>query len=491
MSDSSTPRYKLQKLPDRPPNEPGKLVRLCVLSKEWHVIDTHSVTLKHTHDTSHSNTLTLEIQRAHTHAALAKYMNALCRDYNLNGEPPGAFDRWIFTQLHLQAISADPLIPFAPHSEEPRFINELLDWGASPDDAKSISEQMAHFCHQQCLRLHSPEGNSHNKTMHEIQIIERDFASVTVKYSGHELKLNQLHLDKLSRLYRSASSLDDPVLFKELLFTLLKRYRTLGGDAYQAAVPPTVMNFLNSKIGVSHECFASPLNCHFDNFCSAFPDTDIPFGSKGSFFDFEPEEGSYEANPPFVEVVMHKMAEHIDYLLSRSNKPLSFTVVVPKWNDPASPMWQIMASSPFLVEMIDIDKNRHKFCKGYQHSSGGQFWTAQHTTTVFFLQNIEGKKKWPVTRDFIQELRRIWCGGSGFNGREGAQESRRSWSGSNGRDGASARHRGSDSKSWRSSVPPSGSVNGEEQRHGLNSNGKAKFQNQKRFKPATNEGVPK
>ena len=37
--------------------------------------------------------------------------------------------------------------------------------------------------------------------------------------------------------------------------------------------------------------------------------------SVGSFFDFRPTEGAYEANPPFVRDVILKMANHMDGLL--------------------------------------------------------------------------------------------------------------------------------------------------------------------------------
>lgn len=38
----------------------------------------------------------------------------------------------------------------------------------------------------------------------------------------------------------------------------------------------------------------------------------------GSFFDFRPTEGAFEANPPFVRDVILKMANHMDYLLKVS-----------------------------------------------------------------------------------------------------------------------------------------------------------------------------
>ena len=53
--------------------------------------------------------------------------------------------------------------------------------------------------------------------------------------------------------------------------------------------------------------FASPFNHFLIPYCSAFPDTDACFGSCGSFFDFFPTEGSFMANPPFVEECMARM----------------------------------------------------------------------------------------------------------------------------------------------------------------------------------------
>lgn len=41
----------------------------------------------------------------------------------------------------------------------------------------------------------------------------------------------------------------------------------------------------------------------------------VSYGSVGSFFDFRPTEGAYEANPPFVRDVILKMANHMDSLL--------------------------------------------------------------------------------------------------------------------------------------------------------------------------------
>ena len=82
--------------------------------------------------------------------------------------------------------------------------------------------------------------------------------------------------------------------FRRALFCLLARYRSLSGDysqgaGFQAAVPPACLQVMQKLWDVDCECFASPLNCFFPNFCSLFPDTDRPFGSLGSFFDLQPQ----------------------------------------------------------------------------------------------------------------------------------------------------------------------------------------------------------
>jgi hypothetical protein len=59
-----------------------------------------------------------------------------------------------------------------------------------------------------------------------------------------------------------------------------------GGPGFQAALNGATFRVLKEQFGVRHECFASPLNCNFEHYCSAFLDTDYLFGSCGSFFDF-------------------------------------------------------------------------------------------------------------------------------------------------------------------------------------------------------------
>ena len=68
---------------------------------------------------------------------------------------------------------------------------------------------------------------------------------------------------------------------------LVKRYNGYFGTSQgegaqnQGALPVTALECLNKNFGVTFECFASPLNCYFRQYCSAFPDIDSYFGSRG------------------------------------------------------------------------------------------------------------------------------------------------------------------------------------------------------------------
>ena len=76
--------------------------------------------------------------------------------------------------------------------------------------------------------------------------------------------------------------------FVNRVWCLLKRYQCYFGNTFsgegaqnQGALPVTVLECLNKNFGVTFECFASPLNCYFRQYCSAFADIDSYFGSRG------------------------------------------------------------------------------------------------------------------------------------------------------------------------------------------------------------------
>ena len=192
--------------------------------------------------------------------------------------------------------------------------------------------------------------------------------------------------------------------FDDDLFCLLARYSVLEGYGWQAAIAQPVLAALNKNFGVTVECFSSPLNNYLPTYCSFFPDTDAAFGSVGSFFDFQPSEGSFEANPPFVASLMVLMVTRMDALLTDATGPMSFAVVVPAWCEDAH--WPRLLNSNFNKGYFIVAATEHSYCDGRQHGSSidERYRPAPFDTAVFFLQNEEGAKKWPLTSRSKAEL---------------------------------------------------------------------------------------
>jgi hypothetical protein len=230
------------------------------------------------------------------------------------------------------------------------------------------------------------------------------------------LKLNPVHLAKLRTQYEAtrgasiaADDSEEEQAFLDAVFCLLARYQTIQGHGFQAAVAEAAFGVLHEDLGVDLEVFASPLNSTYAWHCSAFPDTDACFGSLGSFFDLHPREGSFEANPPFVLDVMSAMVSHINSLFTASTGPLSFVVVVPKWDQAA--YYTSLSSSPRLQLKMVIVKEEHGFCDGASFQRQDRFRDSPYDTVVFLLQNQAGAKKWPASTEIEGRIRRGFAAG--------------------------------------------------------------------------------
>jgi len=195
--------------------------------------------------------------------------------------------------------------------------------------------------------------------------------------------------------------------FHTRLFTLLLRYKSLQGHGFQAALGPKVWECLQSSIGVSFECFASPLNCYLPHYGSGFSDVDGPFGSSGSFYDLKFGQGSFACNPPFVTPLMDASADHILSLLKAAEHkklPLSFAVFVPGWKEGRG--YRAMCASSMLRRQVHIDASDHGFCDGASHQRKDPFRASPYATTCFILQTTRASTKWPANDSFEKDLRK-------------------------------------------------------------------------------------
>jgi hypothetical protein len=139
-------------------------------------------------------------------------------------------------------------------------------------------------------------------------------------------------------------------------------------------------------------------------------DTDQFFGGQGNFFDFDQfeEGGSFEANPPFVEATMDRMADRIEWILeTHSNVPLSFVVIVPAWTNchAIDLMTDSRFHRPRPGSQVVLPRKQHDYRPGMQHRTEFAQQTSYIDTLLFFLQNDLGAAKWPVNDKIGLELK--------------------------------------------------------------------------------------
>ena len=237
----------------------------------------------------------------------------------------------------------------------------------------------------------------------------------------------------------------DSRLFLHDLVRLLLRYKAIGGSGFQAAIGGAAHAILRSQFGCTMECFASPLNARGAPFCSAFADTDAPFGSIGSFLDFKPESGCYEvhpipsapptpayptptrslpdpyptptrplplpyhsfqANPPFVPSLVLTMASHVRGLLDAAemgDRELLFVVIVGSSSAMRkSDAWgalQELAHGRFGRSQWIVPLHHHGYTAGHAHieKEGEQRRMSSCESAVFVFASSAANQRWPST----------------------------------------------------------------------------------------------
>ena len=195
--------------------------------------------------------------------------------------------------------------------------------------------------------------------------------------------------------------------------------------ATQCAVPGACFESLREFLGNTIECFASPLNCRFERYFSAFPALERAFGSLGSFFDewHRIEAGSFEVNPPFVPEVLAFAAAKVGELLGDGAKgALSFLAVVPDWGGGTSTFCHrrhpyaragaaavgggALRESPFLRANVTIPAAEHVFVDGAQHRVRDRHRPSSWDTGSSPVADASaGCAKWPLDTKTLARAR--------------------------------------------------------------------------------------
>eukprot|EP00927_Polykrikos_kofoidii_P040596 TRINITY_DN34664_c0_g1_i1.p1 TRINITY_DN34664_c0_g1~~TRINITY_DN34664_c0_g1_i1.p1 ORF type:complete len:569 (-),score=94.52 TRINITY_DN34664_c0_g1_i1:79-1785(-) len=387
-----------------------------------------------------------EFQRWKASGKSREFLTDLVQKTSGSVVPIMAWERWqAVAKLEEQiegtaSSSVDPLLPeLRPRvgKTKPRLVND--DWGSvslqsdlqrlpnvSIQDARDIAAKLMDDSTQRCraLRATGKKDMQAGSPM-TLPNVSRCKYSFDVTYRGKLLKLNIAHYEKLKTLYLDGkpSEVDEHSEgFRTSLYLVLQRYHSLLGHGMQCACSEHVFDALKNSLKVVFECFASPLNCRFPRYCSAFEDTDMAFGSLGSFFrifgdatlfvksyaELCPEGGSFEANPPFIPRVMSEMVRVIESLIDArecQHLPLSFVLVLPGWTE--QEYWAKLTDKKnkrvrkwFVIAVKD-----HGFVSGAQHQRKDRLMDSTFDTAVFVLQNQLGSVRYVVPDSFEDTVR--------------------------------------------------------------------------------------
>ncbi len=245
--------------------------------------------------------------------------------------------------------------------------NKLLKSKESPYRVASICEQLGLALQSARDRIKSKKRFKNSPIFLE-KMDDREKYVLTCTKTSVEITVR--HYEKLQDLFDKSRALREKLTFNQVLFCLLARYSSLQGGhhrtgGYQASIHERCFDVLREDFGCDFECFASPFNCNMDGYCSKFRDVDSWFGSSGSFFDFQPKSGCFEANPPFSEKVVLRMTAHMEKLLDIADKTsnaLCFVVIIPQWTERES--WNKLSKSKWCVKVVHLSQSDHGFCEG-------------------------------------------------------------------------------------------------------------------------------
>ena len=376
----------------------------------------------------------LELRRFKLVKRLRHQLALKCGALGLTSPPLLVFERWLARAM-LEGPEAVPT-PLLPAVDSGGGLGRDLKRAGVEDlaVADAAAAELAAASAALGKKLEGEDGSGSDdeeaKNAAKLQAEEDKKARVVADDAGPLLALkvndckpymtiSKAHAGKLRALYCRHSLGGAPLpsagtpenaTFLASMFAMLARYEALGGAGYQAALGETAFDVLKKKLGVGCEAFASPLNCRYGRFCSAFSDVDSAFGSLGSFFDFKPERGSFEMNPPFVPETLLAASKRAETLLDAAEEAggrLSFVVVVPAWKD--VPMWGALEGSKHKRgEVMIVPASEHGFCDGAQHCRppNERHRVSSYDTAVFFLQTTNGARRWPATDEVREELRK-------------------------------------------------------------------------------------
>nr|CCA19485.1 conserved hypothetical protein [Albugo laibachii Nc14] len=345
----------------------------------------------------------LEVERHRLVRRFCTMIEEAAAEIGITSVPNSVYEVWKFTSsLFNPKINTQQCI-----SNDRELEDEFIKCGVDQPRAAAKCQELYRMFEEAVQDLHQKHqslsrGRRRNKIKSCIEAdqVSLSFGGVTVKCSAaHYSKLKHLHSIQVQCDRDGKSPLMNP---NEAIFCVLMRYMALDGGGLHASLNEECFDVMLQYFDCQMECFASPLNSRYQQYCSAYPDTDFRFGSIGSFFHFYPQSGCYESNPPFLPRLIERMATHMTALLKSAEEALMFIIVVPAWKHTKA--WQLLHESPYKNSYVFLRQKNHGFCEGKQQTRKTRWRIASSDSSIFFWQNKKAQEKWPVHKEGIQKL---------------------------------------------------------------------------------------
>eukprot|EP00929_Paragymnodinium_shiwhaense_P007139 TRINITY_DN111087_c0_g1_i1.p1 TRINITY_DN111087_c0_g1~~TRINITY_DN111087_c0_g1_i1.p1 ORF type:complete len:759 (-),score=227.26 TRINITY_DN111087_c0_g1_i1:34-2310(-) len=352
-------------------------------------------------------TVAAELQRCKALDGLRQRLLSDCGAQNGQVRYPSmAFERWWFSARYGSKMAARQEEPLLPASADPRdsaLLGDLTQVGFDAAAAAKVTSRLAQSSAAAAANLKKATP-ARVGAVQLVRSSDSDTVELRCPATQACAVLTSAAITKLQALYKVHSkSVPKAPAFEEAALVLALRYQALGGGGFHLALPPSAFEVLTAEFGVSAECFASPFNCWHSRYCSAFPDCDAVFGSLGSFFDFRPKAGSFEANPPFAPAVLARMREHIEDLLAEASDPLSFVVTIANWEHAEV---EALRKSAFVKATLSVAGDEQKW------SDGSKARRAPVDLLILIMQNKAATQhaKFKVSEEKLEALRQSCTG---------------------------------------------------------------------------------
>ena len=156
---------------------------------------------------------------------------------------------------------------------------------------------------------------------------------------------------------------------------------------------------------------SASVNNTFSNYCSIYYDVEKYFGSKGSFYNITPIEGTFGVNPPYQKNIINscltKVLSHLNNANENGNK-LTFIITIPIWDTEGKKYMLETYNNNLAQQNIDYgdfeiitEIKKSPFCKCIRMIAKNDFTYIDHNFKLYKNKTIQNTYIFILSTDNI------------------------------------------------------------------------------------------